>query len=87
MQSSCMHVSLVLLTVGLWEIRAECGLLTGGLDPFHVTVTGHSLGGAVAAISASWFALQYPGADVTCITFGTALYTLAVVPDDDGQAM
>ncbi len=35
-------------------------------------VTGHSLGAGLAAIGSTWFALQWPAADVTCINFGAA---------------
>ena len=31
---------------------------------------GHSLGAGVASLAAPWAALQWPGADVRCVTFG-----------------
>ena len=50
----------------------ECAVAAGGQQPFHVLVTGHSLGAGLAAIAAPYFALQWPGADVTSITFGAS---------------
>ena len=31
---------------------------------------GHSLGAGVASLAAPWAALQWPGADIRCVTFG-----------------
>ena len=31
---------------------------------------GHSLGAGVASLAATWAALQWPGADIRCVTFG-----------------
>ena len=50
----------------------------GGQQPFHVLVTGHSLGAGLAAVGAPYFALQWPGADVTCTTFGASHHSCAV---------
>ena len=36
----------------------------------QVTAAGHSLGAGVASLAASWAALQWPAADVRCVTFG-----------------
>ena len=44
--------------------------LTGGKTPARVICTGHSMGGALAALGATWAALQFPAAEIRCITFG-----------------
>ncbi len=31
---------------------------------------GHSLGAGVASLAAPWAALQWPGADIRCVTIG-----------------
>ena len=33
-------------------------------------IAGHSLGAGVASLAAPWAALQWPSADVRCVTFG-----------------
>ncbi|KAK9813966.1 hypothetical protein WJX73_007164 [Symbiochloris irregularis] len=45
--------------------------LSGGREPTLVICTGHSLGGALATLGASWAALQWTNADVRCCTFGS----------------
>ncbi|DBA83613.1 hypothetical protein WJX77_012231 [Trebouxia sp. C0004] len=45
--------------------------LSGGRFPTRVLCCGHSLGGALATLGATWAALQYPQADIRCITFGS----------------
>ena len=45
--------------------------LSGGRAPTRVICTGHSLGGAVATLAATWAALQWPRADVRAVTFGS----------------
>ncbi|KAL0041862.1 hypothetical protein WJX79_007144 [Trebouxia sp. C0005] len=45
--------------------------LSGGRVPTRVLCCGHSLGGALATLGATWAALQYPQADIRCITFGS----------------
>ena len=45
--------------------------LSGGRQPSRVICTGHSLGGALATLCAPWCAVEYPKADVRCITFGS----------------
>ncbi|CAK0771966.1 hypothetical protein CVIRNUC_003915 [Coccomyxa viridis] len=45
--------------------------LSGGRQPNRVICTGHSLGGALATLGAAWSAIEYPDADVRCITFGS----------------
>ncbi|DBB08738.1 TPA: hypothetical protein ACH3X3_008171 [Trebouxia sp. C0006] len=45
--------------------------LSGGRIPTRVLCCGHSLGGALATLGATWAALQYPQADIRCITFGS----------------
>ncbi|DBA97134.1 TPA: hypothetical protein ACH3X1_014902 [Trebouxia sp. C0004] len=45
--------------------------LSGGQTPNRVICTGHSLGGALATLGAAWSALEYPDADIRCITFGS----------------
>ncbi len=60
-----------------------CRRAAGGQQPFHVLVTGHSLGAGLAAIAAPYFALQWPGADVTSITFGASQH--AAVDDCCGS--
>lgn len=42
----------------------------GGVTPRRITCVGYCLGGAVANLTALFAALQYPTADVRCITFG-----------------
>jgi Lipase (class 3) len=44
--------------------------LTGGKIPARVICTGHSMGGALACLGATWSALQFPTAEIRCITFG-----------------
>lgn len=48
--------------------------IAGGITPRRITCVGYCLGGAVANLTALFTALQYPTADVRCITFG-AQYT------------
>ncbi len=45
--------------------------LSGGRQPSRVICTGHSLGGALATLCAPWCAIEYPKADVRCVTFGS----------------
>ncbi|KAK9842880.1 hypothetical protein WJX74_003838 [Apatococcus lobatus] len=45
--------------------------LSGGRRPTRILCTGHSLGGALATLGATWAAIEYPSADVRCITFGS----------------
>ncbi|KAK9806405.1 hypothetical protein WJX73_002637 [Symbiochloris irregularis] len=45
--------------------------LSGGRTPTRVLCCGHSLGGALATLGSAWAALQWPDADVRCITFGS----------------
>ncbi|KAL3130729.1 hypothetical protein ABBQ38_000076 [Trebouxia sp. C0009 RCD-2024] len=45
--------------------------LSNGQTPTRVLCCGHSLGGALATLGATWAALQYPQADIRCITFGS----------------
>eukprot|EP00891_Asterochloris_glomerata_P009139 jgi/Astpho2/9139/Aster-07787 len=45
--------------------------LSGGQDPNRVQCCGHSLGGALATLAATWASMTYPQADVRCITFGS----------------
>jgi hypothetical protein len=44
--------------------------LTNGKQPSRAICTGHSMGGALASLGATWAALQFPTAEVRCITFG-----------------
>ncbi|KAL3157193.1 hypothetical protein ABBQ38_001432 [Trebouxia sp. C0009 RCD-2024] len=44
--------------------------MSGGVPPSLVIVTGHSLGAGVASLAAPWAALQWPSADIRCVTFG-----------------
>jgi hypothetical protein len=45
--------------------------LTEGIEPLSIEVCGHSLGGALATLCASWCRLQWPEADITCVTLGS----------------
>ena len=45
--------------------------LSGGRQPNRVICTGHSLGGALATLCAPWCAIEYPKADIRCVTFGS----------------
>ncbi|KAK9814603.1 hypothetical protein WJX72_008506 [[Myrmecia] bisecta] len=45
--------------------------LSGGATPAHILITGHSLGGGLATLAAMWATIQWPEADVTCVTFGS----------------
>lgn len=42
----------------------------GKQKPTRLTITGHSLGGAVGALLAYYVTLRYPGVNVELITFG-----------------
>lgn len=53
------------------DLAAVLQQLSGGRAPTRVICTGHSLGGALATLGASWAALQWAQADVRCITFGS----------------
>ncbi|KAK9818390.1 hypothetical protein WJX72_011847 [[Myrmecia] bisecta] len=53
------------------NIAAVLKTLSGGREPNRVLCTGHSLGGALATLGAAWAAIEYPRADVRCITFGS----------------
>lgn len=44
--------------------------MSAGITPTLVIITGHSLGAGVASLAAPWAALQWPGADIRCVTFG-----------------
>ncbi|BDA46012.1 probable lipase at C-terminar half [Coccomyxa sp. Obi] len=52
----------------LGKVLAE---LSGGRKPNRVLCTGHSLGGALATLGAAWAAIEYPNADIRCVTFGS----------------
>lgn len=52
------------------NVAAALLKLTGGTPPARVICTGHSMGGALACLGATWAALQFPAAEVRCITFG-----------------
>lgn len=45
--------------------------LSGGATPTRVLCCGHSLGGALATLAATWATYEYPRADVRCITLGS----------------
>ncbi|CAL5222891.1 g5320 [Coccomyxa viridis] len=45
--------------------------LTDGRQPTRVLCCGHSLGAAVAVLSAMWATVNYPDADVRCIGFAS----------------
>ena len=45
--------------------------VAGGQAPTQISVTGHSIGGGVASIFATWAALQWQAADVELTTFGS----------------
>lgn len=49
---------------------ASCCIGSGGATVRRVKVTGWCVAGMVATIAAVWAALQFPAADVRCITFG-----------------
>lgn len=42
----------------------------GHSPPRRVSVVGFSAGGSVATLTATWAAVQWPTADVRCISFG-----------------
>ncbi|CAK0785161.1 hypothetical protein CVIRNUC_008367 [Coccomyxa viridis] len=43
--------------------------VTSGVQPGRILCCGHSLGAAVAVLSAMWATVQYPAADVRCVGF------------------
>lgn len=45
--------------------------LSGRSEPTRVLCCGHSLGGALATLAATWAAMEYPKADIRCITLGS----------------
>ncbi len=49
------------------------GLAGGPVSPTRVIVSGHSLGGGVAAIAGPWAALTWPAADVRVVDFGAPM--------------
>ena len=42
----------------------------GKIIPRRIICTGFCIGGAVATLAACWAGLQWPTADIRCITFG-----------------
>lgn len=51
-------------------IKAAIAKLTAGKTPLRVLCTGFCMGGGLAVVLAPWAALQWPQADISCITFG-----------------
>jgi predicted lipase len=45
--------------------------LSEGSTPTRVLCCGHSLGGALATLAATWASFEYPEADVRCVTLGS----------------
>ncbi|KAH7201301.1 Alpha/Beta hydrolase protein [Fusarium oxysporum] len=45
--------------------------LSEGKEPQKIEVCGHGFGGAVATLCALWCSLQWPAANVTCVTLGS----------------
>ncbi|KAK9918417.1 hypothetical protein WJX75_004012 [Coccomyxa subellipsoidea] len=54
-------------------IRGAVMNLSGGTAPRRVVCTGYCVGGGLAGVAAPWAAITWPGADVRCITFGSAV--------------
>ncbi len=52
------------------EIYWQLLLVCPAGDLCHDSHAGHSLGAGVASLAAPWAALQWPGADIRCVTFG-----------------
>ena len=52
------------------SVHSALSAISGGVSPVRVVCCGHSMGGALSTLGATWAALQYPGAAVRCITFG-----------------
>lgn len=52
------------------SVHSALSSISGGATPVRVICCGHSMGGALATLGATWAALQYPGAEIRCITFG-----------------
>jgi len=53
-----------------WALKHRLLRLSGGVDPALIIITGHSLGGGVAAISSVWASAVWPAAAVRVATFG-----------------
>ena len=45
-------------------------LYAGGTPPRRISTIGFCIGGSVATLAATWAAVQWPTADVRCISFG-----------------
>ncbi len=57
-------------------IGAHCSILlhvnAGHVAPRRIVCVGFCVGGSVATLAATWAAIQWPTADVRCISFGAS---------------
>jgi hypothetical protein len=53
------------------RLRSNILHLSGHNPPTNIEVCGHSLGAALATLCALWCRLQWPDANITCVTLGS----------------
>lgn len=67
--------SLCTVSVSGHAVCAEMGLslcTSGNVAPRRVVCVGFCIGGSIATLTAPWVAVQWPTADVRCISFGSS---------------
>ena len=51
-------------------VEIALGVCAGGQNPRRIVCVGFCAAGSVATLAAAWAAVQWPTADVRCISFG-----------------
>ncbi len=54
------------------QVNYACVVCTGNVAPRRIVCVGFCVGGSVATLTATWSAVQWPTADVRCISRGAS---------------
>lgn len=60
-----------MIALAEWSGLLECNG-AGNVAPRRIVCVGFCVGGSVATLAATWAAVQWPTADVRCISFGSS---------------